>query len=299
MPHPLPKFGSNSEYGPLQAVLLHRPGREIAEVKSPAAVQHLRKINAETMDHEYLEIIRAFGDAGIQVYFIDPQRMGSGTDRYLFNLMYVRDLLFMTPQGAVLCQMEGTVRRDEVIYAERTLLKIGIPIAGAVELPGTFEGADALWLGRNTVIVGVGNRTNEEGFNQLKTLLQAQRVEVFPAPVPKDAQHLLGLLQIVDRDLALVRSGRADPEIKRILNREGITAVDVPEDEETVEKQAMNVVTIAPRKILMASGCPKTAQLYRKRGIEVAGEIAVTQLINGGGGLACATGILARGLAPQ
>lgn len=44
----------------------------------------------------------------------------------------------------------------------------------------------------------------------------------------------------------------------------------------------------------MAAGCPETKQIYRNAGIEVVAELPILQLINGAGGLACATGILAR-----
>jgi arginine deiminase len=46
--------------------------------------------------------------------------------------------------------------------------------------------------------------------------------------------------------------------------------------------------------VIKAAGCPGLKKLYEKAGLSVAAEIRITQLINGAGGIACATGILAR-----
>jgi arginine deiminase len=56
----------------------------------------------------------------------------------------------------------------------------------------------------------------------------------------------------------------------------------------------MNVVTVAPRRVIMAAGCPGLKRLYEKAGLRVAAEVKISQLINGAGGIACATGILSR-----
>jgi len=56
----------------------------------------------------------------------------------------------------------------------------------------------------------------------------------------------------------------------------------------------MNVVTVKPRVIVMPVNCPDLKRLYAARGITVAAEVEIGQLLNGAGGLACATGILGR-----
>lgn len=56
----------------------------------------------------------------------------------------------------------------------------------------------------------------------------------------------------------------------------------------------MNIVTVSPRTIIMNADCPETKGLYLKAGLTIAAEIRMTQLINGAGGLACATGIISR-----
>jgi N-dimethylarginine dimethylaminohydrolase len=288
------QFGLNTEFRSIQAILLHKPGPEIADVENPSAIQHIRKINAAVMEREYLHIIQVFQSLRIQVFFIDPRRLKKKDRQYVYNLMYTRDLIFMTPWGAVICQMAGPVRTDEARYAERTLNKIGVPILAAIKIPATCEGADVLWLKENRVMVGVGNRTNAHGLTQLEDILKPRKIKILPVPVPPRIQHLLGILQLIDNNLALIRSDLADARIRTILHQEGINTIDIAESEEVTHRQAMNIVTLAPREVLMPADCPQTKTLYQNHGVKVAAEIPITQLINGGGGLACATSILSR-----
>jgi N-dimethylarginine dimethylaminohydrolase len=92
-----------------------------------------------------------------------------------------------------------------------------------------------------------------------------------------------------------VRHGIADAAVTRFLRECGYTVVDIPENGEVRERQAMNIVTVAPRTVVMTAGCPATRELYRQAGLTVAAEREISQLMHGAGGLACATGVVARG----
>jgi N-dimethylarginine dimethylaminohydrolase len=210
------------------------------------------------------------------------------------NLLYVRDLFFATPKGAVVSKMKGAVRAGEEKHAARALGQLGVPILKSISGRGTFEGADALWLNPKTVLCGVGNRTNAAGFRQLRGVLKKQGVKTVAVAVPRGVQHLLGMLQLVDRDLAFVRTEVAPENLKTLLARGGVRVVPVPETEETTRRQGMNLVTVAPRKVVMAKHCPVLKRLYEKAGVTVAAELEIGQFIRGAGGLACAVGILAR-----
>ncbi len=287
-------YGLNSEYAQLTGVLLYPPGPEVANHPDPAAIQQLRPINHDLMQQEYVAAMAAFARRGIRVETIDGTPLGDDRE-YRYNMMYCRDLFFMTPRGAIMAAMANPTRRGEVRYAARTMERLGLPILHAVGGDGRFEGADALWLREDLVIVGVGNRTNRTGFDQIASVLSCQGVGCIPLPsVQTKTQHLLGSLQIVDRDLALVREEIIDPEVTRFLQDQGFTVTGIGESREVRELQAMNIVVIAPRTIFMTAGCPATREIYQRAGLAVAAELEISQLINGAGGLACATGIIAR-----
>lgn len=287
------RFGVNSEYGRLSAVLLHQPGAEIANHPDPAAIQQLRPLDAGLLATEGAAVRETFASRGVTVTLLDPAPL-SADRSYRYNLMFCRDLFFMTPKGAILASMANETRRGEVAYAARALERLGVPLLQTVN-EGRFEGADALWITPRLVAIGVGNRTDRAAFARIRAVLAAQGVDCVALPSTQQAtQHLLGSLQLVDRDLALVRSGIAAPEVTAFLAEQGYRVVAIPENSEVTGRQAMNIVTLAPRQIIMTAGCPETRQLYVAAGLNVVAEVAISQLISAAGGLACATGILSR-----
>lgn len=289
----LMNFGLDSEYGELTAVLLYKPGAAIAAHPDPASIQQLAPINHEELTAQLGRLIDSYSALGIRVKLIDPPADLSASSNY--NMMFCRDLFFMTPKGAILASMANESRRDEVRHTARTFAAAGIPVLHTVAGDGRFEGADALWINKGLVAVGVGNRTNRQAFEQLKAVLARQGVDSLHLPSTQSVtQHLLGSLQIVARDLALVRAEIISPETITTLEKHAFRVVRIPENLEVSSRQAMNIVTVAPGRIIMTADCPQTKRLYLDAGIEVVAELPIAQLINGAGGLACATGTLAR-----
>jgi N-dimethylarginine dimethylaminohydrolase len=291
----LTSWGANSEYAKLTRVLLYRPGQEIDGYPDSAGIQHLAPISYRNLMTEYDAIISTFTSLGVAVDLIDSSPL-SADDWYRYNLMYCRDLFFMTPQGAILGKMANQTRAAEPAYAARALKTAGVPLLHAVDGAGIFEGADALWLREDLALVGVGHRTNQAGYEQVAAVLREQQVTCLSIPsYQTKTQHLLGTVQIVDQNLALVRHEITDPAVIRLLQEQGLTVVNIPERNEVLTQQAMNIVTIAPRTIIMTTGCPETRTQLENSGLTVAAELDLTQLMRGAGGLACATGIVARG----
>jgi N-dimethylarginine dimethylaminohydrolase len=292
---------TDSEYLPLKAVLLYQPGAELDAIRDPNSVQHLKKINSKRLSRELKAIASTFERLGVSVHWMDraafPERF--------FNLMYVRDSFWMTPEGAVIGRMASRVRAGEEKFAARALAELGIPVIRTISGAGLFEGADALWVDATTVLCSSGSgrgasrsRTNKQGFNQLKSTLKEQGVRCIGLEVPRGIQHLLGVLQIVDRRTALLRNEIVCSEFRRKLLELGFRIIDVPEWDEITSMQAMNIVTVSPRTVVMPKGRPKFRALLEKNRIRVAAEVSIEELLKGAGGLACATGIVGRKLSP-
>jgi N-dimethylarginine dimethylaminohydrolase len=287
-------FGVDSEYGRLSTVLLYVPGPEINGYADPDSVQHLGPIQHPALVREFDSIVAAFRTLGIVVVLIDATPLDDDR-RYLYNLMYCRDLFFMTPRGAILANMANNTRLAEPRYAGRILKSLGIPLLHTVCDEGRFEGADAVWLRDYLVLVGVGNRTNRQGYRQVKKVLEQQGVECLQVPSYQTrTQHLLGTLQLVDHNLILLRHEIVDRELVLLLETYGFRIVPIPENREVRTSQAMNIVSVAPRTIIMTAGCPETRALFEAAGLTIAAELELAQLMQGAGGLACATGIVAR-----
>ncbi len=186
--------GVETEWAPLRAVLLHRPGPELARLTDPDAAQMLDRLDAARASRQHDAIAQAYRDAGVTVHYVEPPTSPSP------NLMFVADLLFMTPEGAVLSRPASTVRAGEERWVARRLAELGIPILRCVRGSGVFEGADAAWIDPQTVLLATGLRTNAEGAAQVTSLLHEMGVEVVPVGLPYGAMHLMGTLRFPDRD---------------------------------------------------------------------------------------------------
>lgn len=284
----------NSEYSVMNAVMLYRPDSSVGDFPDPESILHLAPINQSALMQEFDSIESTFNSLGISVLMVDDQSL-SADQNYRYNMMYCRDLFFMTPKGAIIAQMANDIRAAEPLYATRTLQRHGVPLLHTVSGAARFEGADALWIREDLVLLGTGNRSNRQGFEQVSAVLEKQEVRCVEVPSKQTrTQHLLGTVQVVDRNLALVRYEITAPEIVRLLEDYGISCVLVPENEEVVGRQAMNIVTVAPRSIVMTAGCPETRRLFVQAGLTIAAELEISQLLRGAGGLACATGIVGR-----
>jgi len=230
----------------------------------------------------------------------DPEAMRLW-QRDLAESLHLRGRVLVSHQG-----LNGTLGGDlpdvkrwlKKTRQHPALAGLDVPVLRTVSDDGTVEGADALWVRPDLVLVGTGNRTNASGLRQLAEVLAPSGVYVVGVPLPSRVQHLLGVLQLVDRDLAVVRGELLGPEARAVLSGAGVGLIELPETPEVGHAQAMNFVTLAPRRILLADDVPGTRRLLERAGVEAAGTVRVAELRKAAGGLAYATGILARDPAP-
>src|SRR5690554_3164161 len=89
----------DSEYGTLKAVLLHRPGTEIDGVTKDnySSFRFRGYMNPEIARKQHDALADIYRANGVKVYYVENQR----DDRP--NAMFMRDLVFMTPEGAIVC----------------------------------------------------------------------------------------------------------------------------------------------------------------------------------------------------
>lgn len=287
-----PSFGTNSEFAPLQEVLLFSVGTNYPEIACPDDVQFLRPVDREKLRNELDALAGAYQSHGVRVLRISENAFANVSP----NLVFCRDLFFLTPYGAILARMASQIRAGEEKWAQAALAKEGIPVLRTITGTGVFEGADALWLTPKLLLVGIGNRTNQDGFRQIQSAMNEFGVECIPVPLPKSVQHLLGILQLAAPNKAFIRHEKAPNSLLDLLAKYQIHSIGVAESDEIREKQALNFVCLDENKILMAKDCPQTKQLFLEHGLKIAAEVEISQLISAAGGIACATGIVSRKL---
>jgi len=282
------RFGLDTEWAELNAVLLHRPGPEL-EVEDADASLMVSRPDAGRARAQHDALAGVYRAAGVHVRYVDP-------DEALPNQLFVADTMVMTPDGAIVGRPASTVRAGEERWVAKRLAALGIPIVRTVSGTGTFEGADAMWLDPETVLLATGLRTNGEGALQVAAILREQDVDVMPVVLPPGTMHLMGVLRILDRDLAVGWAGRLPEAAVKALTERGFEVRFVPDELEAREGHALNVVVLGPRRIVMPAGNPVTQAFYEELGVACTA-VAMDELTRAAGAIGCATAVLERELA--
>jgi hypothetical protein len=114
--------GIDSEWASLRAVLLHRPGPELAASAEPNAALMLATLDLAKAQAQHDELAQAYRDLGVAVHAIEPEAPVRP------NQMFAADLFFMTPEGAVLARPASPVRAGEERQVASRLAALGVPI---------------------------------------------------------------------------------------------------------------------------------------------------------------------------
>ncbi len=279
--------GVSDEWSPLREILLHRPGPEL-HVPDPDLAQMVAPLDLTLAQRQHDALAATYRTSGVAVHYVEPREPVPP------NLLFVADVMLMTPEGAVVGRPASTVRAGEERFVARRLAELGVPILRTVRGRGTFEGADAAWVDCQTVLLATGLRTNDEGAAQVGALLREMGVAVLPVGLPYGAMHLMGQLRFADRDLALAWPGRVPYAAVEQLRARGFEVLFIPDEEEAQSGLALNFVTLSPRSILMPAGSPVTRSFYESLGIECT-TVEIDELTKAAGGIGCMTGILRRG----
>ncbi len=281
---------AQSDYGRLRRVVLRHARaalRDRATVK--AQWRDLGFTAAPDFDRavaEYDAFEAVLSARGIAIEHLPAE------DGLSLDSMYVRDASVMSERGAILCNMGKAARQNEPQAQRRTYERLGIPIAGAIEAPGTAEGGDVAWLDARSVAVGHGYRTNAAGIAQLRELLGDSIDELVVVPLPhhrgpSDVFHLMSIVSPLAPDLALVYSPLMPVPFRQTLIERGFELVEVPAEE--FDTLGCNSLALAPRSCLLASGNPRTKRRLEHAGVEVIEFAGAEIAVKGGGGPTCLT----------
>lgn len=250
-------------FEPLRRVLVKRPDEAFA-VEDVARWHYASRPDLDEARREHDALVEILTEAGAEV--IDhPEPQPDRADA-----IFVFDPALVTDRGAVILRMGKALRRGEEAALARRFREIGVPILGELGGEAVAEGGDLLWLDPHSLAAGQGFRTNAEGLRQLREILTG--VEVLPVELPyftgpEACLHLLSLISIVDRDLAVVYPSLMPVSFWRSLRDRGFHMVEVPEEE--FPTMGPNVLALAPRKCLMLEGNPVTRRRLEQAGCEV------------------------------
>jgi dimethylargininase len=283
-------FGGHSMVDPLRRVMVRRPAPPLgADQWRDFGFLHPVDHSLSARQHE------AFTDlltgAGVDVIVEETDDAGA------LDAIFAYDPSYITDAGAILLRMGKPLRLGESDLHAATYQRLGIPILGRIEAPGTVDGGDALWLDQQTLAVGRGYRTNEAGIAQLGDLLAPHGVSVLPVALPHwrgpaECLHLMSMISPVAPGLAVVYLPLLATSFVELLRERGWQFVEVPDEE--FDSLGCNVLALGSRRAVAAAGNPITRERLEAAGCEVltydGGEIS----LNRAGGPTCLTRPLLR-----
>jgi N-dimethylarginine dimethylaminohydrolase len=174
----------------------------------PDAMDYRAPVSMARFQEEFDQLVSVFSSEGGEVVLVnDVLKHDADVQRYIArrpNMVYTRDLAAVTRGGAIISQMARKTRRGDTFVIKRALERLGVPILTEIQLPGTVEGGDYIFLDERTLAIGWGNRTNEAGIDQVRQALLGKYIdELVVVAMKYSATHLDGPLMMVDHRLAV------------------------------------------------------------------------------------------------
>ena len=211
------------------------------------------------------------------------------------DAIYVYDPVLVGGEGAVLLRPGKEGRRGEPGAIADALVAADVPIAAELVSPVVAEGGDTVWLDAETLLVGIGYRTNPAAVGALESAFPGVQLLTFDLPHWNgrgEVMHLMSFISPLDRDLALVYPRIAPVRLLELLTERGIEVVEVPDEE--FETQGSNVLALGPRRALALDGSPETRRRMERAGVDVVVYRGEEISLKGDGGPTCLTRPLLR-----
>jgi dimethylargininase len=226
-------------------ILARRPSPQLAD----GELTHLDRVPvdaalARRQWEGYVDAFRARGWEVVEVPAADEHADG----------VFVEDAVVVFGDLAVLTSPGAASRRGELATVAPVVEALGLTVH-RVEQPGTLDGGDVLKVGR-TVYVGRSDRTNEAGIEQLRAIVAPAGWTVVGVPVTKVLHLKSGVTALPD-----------GPVIGRPENIDDVAAF--PDFLEVPEEHGTAVVDLGDGAVLMSADAPRTAALFRARGLDV------------------------------
>ncbi|MBP3953577.1 dimethylarginine dimethylaminohydrolase family protein [Bacillus suaedae] len=291
-------WGMTNSVGQIDKVVVHRPGAEIQELKKSVFEKKSNSLvlrdkngriknycqaaqppNLERMQAQHDQLIKTLIKMGAQV--IELQE----TSLEWTNRLFTRDIGMVIPGGMIVAQLALFLRRGETDMALKTFADLGIPIYGSIQGEGTMEGGSFLLLNERLALVGRSIRVNQEGIDQLRSILSQHSIELISVDLPATLIHLDEAITMVDIDKALVDPALLPFWLLEELQSKGIQLICLDSNDSSAIN---NCLTIAPGKVIFAESESKTFTKLEKFGIELH-SVDVSEITKMGGGINCVT----------
>lgn len=278
-------WGVNSEYGVLRDVLLGSPecfrwmGEENLQYSSICRTsdRHGLVFDRDVAIHQHAELVDAYRSAGVTVHTLQP-------DEDTPYQVYSRDSNFMTPFGAVVCQLANPRRRGEYAAVLRFYLSNGIPIYDLVSA-GNFEGGDFNIIEPGAVMIGyTDHRSEERSAKQVGGWMEKEGWEVKYAPIDEFYVHIDLMVCMLAEKCAAVCLDTTPDDVLEWLRSKSIEII--PVSFRDTMNLACNVVALGNDRVVSTAAAENLNGKLRAMGFEVF-DPDMTMFTDAGGGVHC------------
>src|SRR5690349_19238448 len=225
--------------------LVRRPSRRLAE----GLVTHVERqpVDVDLASEQWQAYVDALHGSGWSTIEVPP--MEECPDG-----VFIEDDVVMYADRAVVARPGADERKPETAAVAALLGDLAYDVV-AIEAPGTLDGGDVLKHG-DTVWVGHGGRTNQEGIDQLTAFLQPYGASVVAVPIAKVLHLKSAVTALPDGTVVGYEPLVDDP---------GVWPSFLP----VPEPSGSHVVLLGDDRILMSADAPESTALFRSRGLDV------------------------------
>ena len=186
---------------------------------------------------------------------------------------FIEDACLVTPHCAIITNPGAETRKGEIFSIRVAMQSLGLPLE-AIQAPGTLDAGDIMMAGPH-FFVGLSQRTNKKGFEQLSAILERYGLTASAIPLTTVLHLKTGISYLENNILLAGGEFLTRPEFQHFTL--------LPVDEQ--EAYAANCVWING-KVVVPKGFPKTKHLIEQKGY-TAIEVDVSEFRKLDGGLSC------------
>ena len=209
---------------------------------------------------QHREMVDAYEQAGVTCHYLP-------VDENVPYQVYARDSSFMSPYGAVICQLANPRRRGEYAAVLRFYLEHGIPVYDMVSA-GNFEGGDFNIIRHGTALVGYTDHRSERcAAEQVADWFRKEGWEIEYAPIDQFYVHIDLMVCMLNEHCAAVCLDTTPEDIVEWLRAKGIEIV--PATFKETMALGCNVVALGRDRVLSTLGATDLNAKMRAAGFTV------------------------------
>lgn len=244
----------------------------ICRLPSRSLVDGLRAVDIGKPDYDlfrqhHMEYVEALKATGAIVTVLDELEAYPDS-------VFVEDVVLCLPKGAVIMRPGAPSRLGEANAIKSAISEFYTQVE-QINGPGFVEGGDIL-VTENEILVGKSARTNDEGINELSSIIEKWGYTLRQVDTPDDVLHFKTDCSLLDE--------------ATILSTKGLAATGCFEDYKVIytadgEEACANTIRFN-EYILMPDGFPKTERKLIDLGYNIK-KIGNTEAAKLDGGMSC------------